>query len=193
MNQYSVYKNDIDNAVKTLMNGGIILYPTDTIWGIGCDATNEKAVSRVYNLKNREDSKSMLVLIESENRLPTYMEEVPDIAWELIDVADKPLTIIFPGARNFAKNLIGIDGTVGIRITREEFSANLIRKFGKPIVSTSANFSGKKSPSIFSEIDRKIMERVDYVVNYRQDDTQKKQPSGIIRIGVKGEVEVLRH
>ena len=193
MNIYKEHKNDIDSAVEVLKNGGIILYPTDTIWGIGCDATNEDAVANVYKLKNRADTKSMLVLIDSDNRLTQYLKEVPEIAWDLIDVADKPLTIIYPGARNLAKNLIPIDNTIGIRITRDEFSSTLISKFGKPIVSTSANVSGKKSPSNFSEINEEIIEGVDYVVNYRQDDYQKHQPSGIIRIGLKGEVDILRH
>ncbi len=193
MSHYTEYKEDIDNALRVLREGGIILYPTDTIWGVGCDATDEDAVSKVYDLKNRADTKSMLVLIESDNRLGYYLKEVPEIAWDLIDVADKPLTIIYPGAKNLAKNLIPIDGSIGIRITREEFSSELIRKFGKPLVSTSANTSGKKSPSNFSEIDPEIIEGVDYVVNYRQDDYQKKQPSGIIRIGLGGEVEILRH
>lgn len=193
MNIYREHKDDIDNAVEVLKNGGIILYPTDTIWGIGCDATDEDAVAKIYKLKNRSETRSMLVLIDSDNRLTRYLKEVPEIAWDLIDVADKPLTIIYPGARNLAKNLIPIDNTIGIRITRDEFSSTLIRKFGKAIVSTSANVSGKKSPSTFSEIDEEIIEGVDYVVNYRQEDYQKHQPSGIIRIGLKGEVEILRH
>ena len=192
MNPYSEFKEDIEKAVKVLKEGGLILYPTDSIWGIGCDATNEEAVSKLLGLKGRTGTKSMLVLVDSDNRLNYYLKEVPEIAWDLIDVADKPLTIIYPGARNLADNLIPIDGTIGIRITRDEFCQGLIRKFGKAIVSTSANISGEKSPSNFSEIDQKIIEGVDYVVNYRQGDYQKYQPSEIIRIGLKGEVEILR-
>ena len=193
MSPYSDFKQDIENALKVLKEGGLILYPTDTIWGIGCDATNEEAVAKVYDLKKRSDTKSMLVLLDSENRLNYYLKEVPEIAWDLIEVSDKPLTIIYPGARNLAGNLVAIDSSIGIRITREEFSQALIRKFGKAIVSTSANVSGKKSPSTFSDVDPEILEGVDYVVRYRQDDLQKRQPSGIIRIGLKGEVEVLRN
>lgn len=193
MKAYREHREDIDNAVKVLRNGGLILYPTDTVWGIGCDATNEDAVGKVNKLKNQSDKRSMLVLIDSDNRLSRYIKEIPEIAWDLIDAADKPLTIIYPGAKNLAKNLIPIDGTIGIRITKDDFSSTLISKFGKPIVSTSANAAGKKAPSNFSGISEEIIEGVDYVVNYRQDDYQKNQPSGIIRIGLKGEVEILRH
>jgi L-threonylcarbamoyladenylate synthase len=192
MNQYIDYKEDIFKAVEVMNAGGIILYPTDTIWGIGCDATNELAVSRISKLKNRPDTKSMLVLLDTENRLNYYLKEVPEIAWDLLDVADKPLTIVYPGARNFASNLIAADSSIGIRITREEFSSNLVRRFGKPVVSTSANVTGKKSPSIFSEIEKEILEGVDFIVRYRQQDPQRAQPSGIIRIGLSGEVEILR-
>jgi L-threonylcarbamoyladenylate synthase len=192
MSHYNEFKDDINNALKVLKEGGIILYPTDTIWGIGCDATNETAVSRIYELKKRSDSKSMLVLLDSENRLNYYVKDVPEIAWDLIELTEKPLTIIYPGARNLATNLVAIDGSIGIRISREEFSSGLIRKFGKAMVSTSANVSGKKSPSSFSEIENEILEGVDYIVAYRQDDIQPSQPSGIIRIGLRGEVEVLR-
>lgn len=193
MSHYIDFKEDIQNALKVLKEGGIILYPTDTIWGIGCDATNEQAVTRIYELKKRPASKSMLVLLDSENRLNYYVKEVPEIAWDLIDLAEKPLTIIYPGARNLATNLISIDGSIGIRVCREKFSSELIRKFGKAIVSTSANIDRKKSPSGFSEIETEILDGVDYVVKYRQDDRHSHQPSGIIRIGLKGEVEVLRH
>lgn len=192
MSPYNDFKEDINNALNVLRKGGIILYPTDSIWGIGCDATNEKAVSNIYDLKKRSDFKSMLVLLDSENRLNYYVKEVPEIAWELIELTDKPLTIIYPGARNLAENLIAIDGSIGIRISREEFSSELIRRFGNPLVATSANVSEKKAPSRFSDIEEKILDGVDYVVNYRQNDIQPLQPSGIIRIGLKGEVEVLR-
>ena len=132
--------------------GGIILYPTDTIWGIGCDATNEKAVQRVYELKRRADNKAMLVLMDSEAKLDRYVSDVPDIAWDLISVSDKPLTIIYSSAKNLATNLLGADGSVGIRITNEEFSKKLCERFRKPLVSTSANVSGEPSPANFSLI-----------------------------------------
>ena len=193
MSQFAEYKDDITQAVQVLKEGGLILYPTDTIWGIGCDATNEIAVSRIFALKKRTDTRSMLVLIDSENQLSQYVKEIPGIAWDLIDVADKPLTIIYPGAKNLANNLISNDGSIGIRISKEAFSSDLVKKFGKAIVSTSANISGKISPSTFSDIEPEILEGVNYIVKYRQKENQKAQPSSILRIGLRGEIEILRH
>ncbi|WP_321300128.1 L-threonylcarbamoyladenylate synthase [Marinifilum fragile] len=184
--------NDINRALEVLKSGGVILYPTDTIWGIGCDATNADAVKRVYEIKQREDCKAMLVLMENPNRLNSYVDEVPEIAWDLIDVNDKPMTLIYPGAKNLAPNLINSDGTIGIRITNEEFTQNLIQRFKKPIVSTSANISGDPSPANFSEINEELKELVDYVVEYRQDDIEKASASSIIKIGVGGEIQILR-
>ena len=185
-------QNDIKKALEVLQNGGVILYPTDTIWGIGCDATNEKAVQRIYELKKREDSKSMLVLMENVNLLNRYVEEVPEIAYDLIEVTEKPMTIIYPGAKNLAKNLVAQDGSIGIRISSEEFTRQLIQRFKKPIVSTSANISGEPSPAFFNEISPEIIDAVDYVVEYRQDDHSPKEPSSIIKLGVGGEIEILR-
>ena len=159
---------DIKKACEVMAAGGIILYPTDTIWGIGCDATNEKAVQRVYELKRRADNKAMLVLMDSEAKLDRYVSDVPDIAWDLISVSDKPLTIIYSSAKNLATNLLGADGSVGIRITNEEFSKKLCERFRKPLVSTSANVSGEPSPANFSEVSEVIKEGVDYTVSYRQ-------------------------
>lgn len=184
--------NDINKAIEVLKSGGVILYPTDTIWGIGCDATNAEAVKRIYEIKQREDCKSMLVLIENPNRLNSYVDEVPEIAWDLIEANDKPMTLIYPGAKNLAPNLINSDGTIGIRITNEEFTQNLIQRFKKPIVSTSANISGEPSPANFAEINEKLKELVDYVVEYRQDDIEKASASSIIKIGVGGEIQILR-
>lgn len=183
---------DIKAALEVLQKGGVILYPTDTIWGIGCDACNEEAVKRVYSIKNRVDSKSMLVLMENAALIERYVAEVPEIAYDLIELSDKPLTIIFDGARALAQNLVGADGSIGIRITAEAFSSELIRRFKRPIVSTSANISGNPSPACFDEIDRQILDSVDYVVKYRQDDTQKAVPSGIIKLGRGGEIKVIR-
>ena len=152
---------DIKKACEVMAAGGIILYPTDTIWGIGCDATNEKAVQRVYELKRRADNKAMLVLMDSEAKLDRYVSDVPDIAWDLISVSDKPLTIIYSSAKNLATNLLGADGSVGIRITNEEFSKKLCERFRKPLVSTSANVSGEPSPANFSEVSEVIKEGVD--------------------------------
>ena len=144
--------------------GGVILYPTDTIWGIGCDATNEEAVRRVYQIKQRSDSKAMLVLVDSPVKVDFYVQDVPEVAWDLIEVADKPLTIIYSGARNLASNLIAEDGSVGIRVTNEEFSKRLCQQFRKAIVSTSANISGQPSPANYSEITEELKSMVDYVV-----------------------------
>lgn len=184
--------DDIKSALAVLQNGGVILYPTDTIWGIGCDACNEEAVQKVYTIKNRNDSKSMLVLMENAALLDRYVDEVPDIAFDLIELTDKPLTIIYDGAKSLAKNLVAEDGSIGIRITTEAFSSELIRRFKRPIVSTSANRSGNPSPSRFDEIDQEIIDSVDYVVKYRQDDTHKAAPSGIIKLGRGGEIKIIR-
>jgi len=186
------FVDDIVKAVEVLRSGGIILYPTDTIWGIGCDATNQAAVSRIYEIKQRRDTKSMLVLMENPNLLNSYVSEVPEIAWELIEVADTPLTIIYPGAKNLAANLLADDGSIGIRITSEAFTQQLIQRFRKPVVSTSANISGQKSPQNFSEISQEIKKSVDFIVNFRQDDLSKSVPSGIIKLGVGGQIEVIR-
>ena len=183
---------DIKKACEVMAAGGIILYPTDTIWGIGCDATNEKAVQRVYELKRRADNKAMLVLMDSEAKLDRYVSDVPDIAWDLISVSDKPLTIIYSSAKNLATNLLGADGSVGIRITNEEFSKKLCERFRKPLVSTSANVSGEPSPANFSEVSEVIKEGVDYIVSYCQDDMSKAAPSGIIKLGAGGLVQVIR-
>lgn len=185
-------QEDIKKACEVLRKGGVILYPTDTIWGIGCDATNEDAVKRVYEIKKRDDSKSMLVLMENPVKLQNYIADVPDIAWDLIDLADKPLTIIYDGARNLAANLIAEDGSVGIRITSEPFSAELCKQFRKPIVSTSANLSGETSPSNFREIPEEIKKVVDYIVTYRQKDKSKAQPSGIVKLSKNGTINIIR-
>lgn len=183
---------DIKKACEVLRAGGLILYPTDTIWGIGCDATNEEAVKKVYELKKRSDNKAMLVLTDSPVKLETYVSEIPDIAWDLIEVADKPLTIIYSNAKNLANNLLGEDGSVGIRVTNEEFSRKLCESFRKPLVSTSANVSGESSPANFSEISEEVKNGVDYIVGYRQDDMQKASPSNIIKLGAGGLVQIIR-
>jgi L-threonylcarbamoyladenylate synthase len=184
---------DIKAALAVLQNGGVVLYPTDTIWGLGCDACNEDAVRKIYDIKNRVDSKSMLVLMENTALLERYVDEVPEIAYDLIELTDKPLTIIYDGAKNLAKNLIAEDGSIGIRLTTEQFSSDLIRRFKRPIVSTSANISGKPSPACFAEISQEIINSVDYVVQYRQDDYQKAVPSSIIKLGKGGEIKIIRN
>ena len=172
--------------------GGLILYPTDTIWGIGCDATNEEAVRKVYALKRRSDHKAMLLLMDSSAKLNYYVQEVPDVAWDLIELADSPLTVIYSGARNVAPNLLAEDGSVGIRITQEECSHKLCERFRKPLVSTSANVSGAPSPANFSEISDTIKSGVDYIVRYRQEDLSKAAPSHIIKLGAGGLVKIIR-
>lgn len=184
--------DDVKAAIAVLQKGGIILYPTDTIWGLGCDASNEDAVQRIYTIKNRVDSKSMLVLMENAALIERYVDEVPDVAYDLIELTDKPLTIIFDGAKNLAKNLIAADSSIGIRITSEAFSSELIRRFKRPIVSTSANISGDPSPARFSDIDQKIIDSVDFVVKFRQDEIQKAVPSSIIKLGRSGEIKIIR-
>jgi L-threonylcarbamoyladenylate synthase len=189
---FFVMTDDIKKAQEVLYQGGIILYPTDTIWGIGCDATNEEAVRKVYELKKRVDSKALIVLVGNPVKLEFYVREVPEIAWDLVDFAEKPLTIIYPGARNLASNLLAEDGSVGIRVTKEAFSMALCERFHKAIVSTSANVSGQPSPRFFGEISSEIVHGVDYVVRYRQDDEKPAAPSSIIKLGVSGQVEIIR-
>lgn len=171
---------------------GVILYPTDTIWGIGCDATNEDAVRRVYEIKQRQDSKAMLVLVDSSVKVDFYVRDVPEVAWDLIDLADKPLTIIYSGARNLAANLLAEDGSVGIRVTNEDFSKRLCQQFRKAIVSTSANISGQPSPKNFSEISEEVKSAVDYIVGYRQEEMSNPKPSSIIKLDKGGVIKIIR-
>lgn len=185
-------KEDIKQACEVLQKGGVILYPTDTVWGIGCDATNEEAVRRIYDIKKRADSKAMLVLVDNEVKVDYYVQDVPSVAWELIEYTTKPLTIIYDGARNLAPNLLAEDGSVGIRVTTEEFSRQLCYRFRKAIVSTSANISGKPSPAIFNEISDEIKQSVDYIVRCRREETSYSKPSSIIKLGKGGLVKVIR-
>ena len=185
-------KDEIKKACEVMQQGGIILYPTDTVWGIGCDATNEEAVKRVYEIKRRTDSKAMLVLVDNPVKVSFYVKEVPNVAWDLIDLADRPLTIIYDGAKNLASNLIAEDGSIGIRVTTEEFSKQLCFRFRKPIVSTSANISGEPTPAVFSDITDEIKQAVDYIVNYRQKEKGRPSPSSIIKLGAHSEVAIIR-
>ena len=185
-------REEIKKACEVLQKGGVILYPTDTVWGIGCDATNEEAVKRVYEIKRRADSKAMLVLVDSDVKVDFYVREVSPVAWDLIELSEKPLTIIYEGARNLAPNLLAEDGSVGIRVTREEFSKQLCFRFRKAIVSTSANISGEPSPQSFAEISDEIKQAVDYIVGVRQDEPAGAAPSSIIKRGAHGEVKVIR-
>ena len=188
----SEYRDDIRQAVEVLNRGGIILYPTDTIWGIGCDATNAEAVKRVFEIKQREDAKALITLVDSEAKVQAYVREMPDVAWDLMEVADSPLTIIYDGARNLAPNLLAEDGSVGIRVTHETFSNYLCLRFKRPIVATSANLSGQPSPRCFADIAPEIVAAVDYVCTSRRQETVCPCPSHIIKLGVGGEVKVIR-
>ena len=183
---------DIKNAVEVLRHGGVILYPTDTVWGIGCDATNAEAVAKVYKIKQRDDSKAMICLVDADARLQRYVREVPAVAWDLFELADKPTTVILDGAVNLDPNLIAEDGSIAMRITREEFSKELCFRFQKAVVSTSANVSGEPSPANFSEISPEIVAGVDYVMRSRQNDLAKAKPSQIIKLGQDGEVHIIR-
>ena len=183
---------EVRKAGESLQKGFVILYPTDTIWGIGCDATNPEPVARVYRIKHRSDRKSMLVLIDDLSRLSSYVETIPDAALRLIESSEKPTTIIYPEAKNLATNLIASDGSIGIRITSDPFCRQLIRYIGKPIVSTSANISGKRSPSSFREIDPEVVEQVDYTVDWRKEEETGTTPSALVKVERDGNMTWLR-
>jgi len=185
-------EQDIKNAIEAMRKGGVILYPTDTVWGIGCDATNAEAVKRVYEIKQRDDSKALICLVDSDARLQRYVRNVPDVAWQLIDCVEKPTTLILDGAVNLAPNLIAEDGSIGIRITKEAFSHELCFRFQKAIVSTSANISGEPAAQNYRDIDPRILEKVDYVCWTRRQEHQPHQPSSIIKLSADGQVVIIR-
>lgn len=186
------FENDIISCLEVLQSGGLILYPTDTIWGIGCDATNEQAVDKIYKLKSRSDKKSMIILVSDEKTIFNYAEAPSNNTLEYLSLAKKPTTVIYEGAKNIAQNLVSSDGTIAIRIVKEDFCKELIDQFKKPIVSTSANLSGAPSPKNFNDIPAQIKNGVDYLVQHRQDDIMNSQPSSIIKLGKDGKIEVLR-
>jgi L-threonylcarbamoyladenylate synthase len=190
--QNPLFEEEIKNTIDALRKGGSILYPTDTVWGLGCDARNKEAVSKLFKIKQRVEYKSMVVLVCDETMLTRYVKDVPAIAWELIDAAEEPLTIIYPDGRMLADNLIAADGSVGIRLVKDDFCKVLIRKFGKPIVSTSANISGEPSPASFKQIKLDILNNVDYIVNLRQNEVANIKPSTIIKVDLNGEIKILR-
>ena len=189
-------EEDIKQAVEAMRKGGVILYPTDTVWGIGCDATNVDAVRRVYEIKQREDSKALICLVDSDARMQRYFRNVPDVAWQIIDgLKDsdaKPTTLILDGAINLADNLIAEDGSVGMRITNEPFSKELCYRFQKAIVSTSANISGEPAAQNYCDIDPRILEAVDYVCWSRRQEHKPHTPSSIIKLKENGEVTIIR-
>lgn len=185
-------KEILDQTLKILRQGGIILYPTDTIWGLGCDATCVDAVARLTELKGRGEEKSMIILLDSSAKLPGYVNEVPEAAYDLIEYAEKPLTIVYDKGRNLAPNVLGPDGSIGIRIVRHIFCEKLLQRFRKPIVSTSANFSGHPSPASFQDIHPKLIEAVDYVVPLGQDASTARSASTIIKLGSSGLYRLIR-
>ena len=185
-------EEDIRKAVDVMRKGGVILYPTDTVWGIGCDATNEEAVRKVYGIKQRDDSKALICLVDSDARLQRYVRDVPDVAWQIIDCCDRPTTLILDGAVNLAPNLIAEDGSIGIRITQEPFSKELCYRFQKAIVSTSANISGEPAAQNYCDIDPRVLEAVDYVCWSRRQEHKPHTPSSIIKLKENGEVTIIR-
>lgn len=183
---------EVNKAAEAIKEGKIILYPTDTIWGIGCDATNPEAVKRVYELKQRVDSKALIVLVAEDWELQKYVQQVPEIAWDLVEFTEKPLTIIYPKGRNLAQNLLAEDGSIAIRMVKNQFCEALIKKARVPIVSTSANISGEPTAHTFSEIDERILSGVDLVVNWSQNEKKKSTPSTIMKVEVNGVFKFIR-
>lgn len=185
-------QDDIKKAVEVMKNGGVILYPTDTVWGIGCDATNAEAVAKVYKIKQRDDSKALICLVDSDARLQRYVRNAPEVAWNVMELATKPTTVIFDEAVNLAPNLIAEDGSIAMRITNEEFSKELCYRFQKPIVSTSANISGQPAAQNYCDISEELLNAVDYVCFSRRQEHKPHTPSSIIKIKNNGEIDIIR-
>lgn len=185
-------QEDVKNAIEVLRKGGVILYPTDTVWGIGCDATNAEAVKRVYEIKQRDDSKAMICLVDSPDRLQRYVRQVPDVAWDIFELSTKPTTVILDGAVNLPQNLVAEDGSIAMRVTAEEFSKELCFRFQKPLVSTSANISGEPAAQNFCDISEEIINAVDYVCQSRRNEHKPHKPSSIIKLGIGGEITIIR-
>jgi L-threonylcarbamoyladenylate synthase len=185
-------KNDIDKALATLKSGGTILYPSDTIWGIGCDATNQRAAQKVFNIKGRGKESSFIILLDDPKKISNYVINIPDILWDLLDSIDFPTTIIYPEAKNLPKNVMAKDGSIAIRIVIAGFAHDLIKKFGKPIVSSSANFTGEPSPVLFKDISEEFVKKVDYVAETGRKVLQKMKPSTLLKLKPNGEFDILR-
>jgi L-threonylcarbamoyladenylate synthase len=186
------FEEDIKESLSTLRQGGIILYPTDTIWGLGCDPSNESAINRIVKLKSRGENKSLIILADGLSMVERYVTEIPEIIYELAEVSDTPLTIIYPKGKNLAPGVCSDDDSVAIRICHDEFCKELISRFRKPVVSTSANLSGKPSPANFSEIEKDLIDKVDYVVKYRQNDRSKSIASPVIKVNSDGTIKIIR-
>lgn len=186
------WREDIRQALEVMQRGGIILYPTDTIWGIGCDATNAEAVARVFAIKRREDAKALISLVDSPAKIQGCVREMPDVAWDLIELATRPLTIIYDGAQFLAPNLMAEDGSAALRVTNEPFSHELCLRMKRPIVSTSANISGEAAPQCFADISPEIINQVDYVCTSRREERENPPASSIIKLGVGGQIQIIR-
>ncbi|WP_333853996.1 L-threonylcarbamoyladenylate synthase [Epilithonimonas sp.] len=182
---------DLTQAIETLQSGGTILYPTDTIWGIGCDATNPEAIKKIFDIKKREQNKSLIILVESEKRLQDLVD-VPEMAWQIIDLSEKPVTIVYENPKNLPKELLAEDGSVGIRIVKNDYCKKLISKLNKPLVSTSANLSGQKSPMKFSDISEEIKNSVDYIVEDNHDKVSEFSGSSVIKVWNNNQIKILR-
>lgn len=185
-------RTEIEKTLNVLKNGGVILYPTDTVWGLGCDATNEQAVSKINEIKGRSNDKSFIILLDTDAKLQSYVSEIPDVAYDLIEYAEHPLTIIFSGAKNLAKNVTNEDGSVGVRIVKHDFCQQLIQRFRKPLTSTSANISGEPAPRFFDEISEEIKEAADYIVDLEQDLRIERKPSTIMKLAPGGQFSFIR-
>lgn len=181
----------MDKAIEVLKNGGVILYPTDTIWGLGCDATNVEAINKIFDLKKRDKTKSMIILVESEKRLQDLVD-VPEMAWEIMDMSEKPVTIVYDNPKGLPRELLADDGSIGIRLVKNDFCKKLISKLNKPLVSTSANFSGEKSPLKFSDVSKEIVESVDYAVEEDREKVSKYPGSSVIKVWDNSRIKVLR-
>lgn len=185
-------RDDLNKALETLKNGGLILYPTDTIWGIGCDATNAEAVEKIFALKGRDKQKSMIVLLHNDNQLASYVNDIPEVAYNLIEYNERPLTIVYSNAKNLAANVPAEDGSIGIRVVKHPFCEHLLQRFKKPIISTSANISGEASPKSFADISERIIDGVDYVVAYQQEVKGDGVSSTVMKLDPSGKFEFLR-
>jgi len=192
MKQEMNFEDDIRNSLKTLRDGGVILYPTDTIWGLGCDATNQAAVEKIFRIKSRCEGRSLIVLVDGDAMLERYVRDIPEIVFELTSVSDTPITIVYPEGKNLAPGVCNEDGSIGIRICSEPFCNELITRFRRPIISTSAIISAKPSPSNFGEIEDEIIKSAGYVVTYRQEDYRKNKPSSVIKIDKNGAFKIIR-
>ena len=188
----ALFQEDIEKAAQTVKEGGVILYPTDTIWGIGCDARNPEAVQKIFDIKKRDDSKSLIVLVSSENMLLRYVKDIPEISWDILAYSERPTTIIYDSPIGVARNVLATDGSLGIRIVKDDFCRRLIERIRTPLVSTSANLSGEPSPAFFAEISPEIRQGVDYTVQYRQEDTTPAEASVVIKLTNDSRIKILR-